>query len=394
VHRRGVNCSCGIPFRIVATPVRNKSLESCHGDGYSGNVKSLALKRTPFALPLFVLLAGAAGPLAAQQLFVNAASGADTNPGTRERPLRSITEAAHRVNADTSSNSSEVIVAPGVYVLSQTALFKNNKAYTAMARLVIRSEVLPDEPRWHPQQMPTVVTAVPLEADPGGETGNGIQIEVNHATIQGLRFTGGLDFYYKTPNQIRRTYPIWRDGKNLEDLLVKQCVFIGDDQVMPLHVGVIANGHGLVLEHDIFYNVKNAVVFWRAEGGTSHRNAMRNCLVYGASTSGIWTVETDGDDFDFRNNVIANSRVVWIREQRQTRSYKAVASLFSDNANLAAQGTAAGPFTLLDSSFLALQDMQLAGRVDLVMDRSERDYLHIRKGSAGSEVGAGLFTKN
>jgi hypothetical protein len=38
--------------------------------------------------------------------------------------------------------------------------------------------------------------------------------------------------------------------------------------------------------------------------------------------------------------------------------------------------------------------MQLAGRVDLVMDRSERDYLHIRKGSAGSEVGAGLFTKN
>ena len=121
---------------------------------------------------------------------------------------------------------------------------------------------------------------------------------------------------------------------------------------------------------------------------------MRNCLVYGASTSGIWTVETDGDDFDFRNNVIANSRVVWIREQRGTRRYKAVASVFSDNANLAAHGAAAGPFTLSDSSFLALQDMQLAGRVDLVMDRSERDYLHIRKGSAGSEVGAGLFTKN
>jgi hypothetical protein len=38
--------------------------------------------------------------------------------------------------------------------------------------------------------------------------------------------------------------------------------------------------------------------------------------------------------------------------------------------------------------------MQLAGRVDLVMERSERDYLHIRKGSAGAGVGAGLFTKN
>lgn len=60
---------------------------------------------------------------------------------------------------------------------------------------------------------------------------------------------------------------------------------MGDDQAMPLHVGVIANGHGLVLEHDVFYNVRNAVVFWNAEGGTSHRNAMRNCLVYGASVS-------------------------------------------------------------------------------------------------------------
>src|SRR5258708_21124724 len=91
-------------------------------------------------------------------------------------------------------------------------------------------------------------------------------------------------------------------------------IFVGDEQAMPLHVGVIANGHGLVLEHDVFYNVRNAVVFWGAEGGTSDRNAMRNCLVYGAGTSGIWTVETDGDDFDFRNNVIANSRIVWMRE--------------------------------------------------------------------------------
>jgi hypothetical protein len=105
-------------------------------------------------------------------------------------------------------------------------------------------------------------------------------------------------------------------------------------------------------------------------------------------------VQTDGDDFDFRNNVIANSRVVWIREQSGTRRYKAVASVFSDNANLAAHGSAAGGFTLSDSSFLTFEDMQPAGRVDLVMDRSERDYLHIRKSSAGSEVGAGLFTKN
>ena len=242
--------------------------------------------------------------------------------------------------------------------------------------------------------MPTVVTTVPLVADEGGEFGNGIQIEVNHATVQGLRFTGGLDFPYKGPTQIRRTYPLWRGGKNLDDLLVKQCVFMGDEQAMPLHVGVIANGHGLVLEHDVFYNVRNAVVFWSAEGGTSHRNAMRNCLVHGAGTSAIWTVETDGDDFDFRNNVIANSRIAWMRERGGTRRYKAV-SVFTDNANMAAYGAGAtGSITLTDSTFLSFQEMRLAGKVDLVMDRSERNYLHIRKGSAGYEVNAGLFTQD
>jgi hypothetical protein len=81
------------------------------------------------AVPVWMLLASAIGPLTAQQLFVNAATGVDTNPGTREQPLRSVTEAARRINGDTTSKSSEVIVAPGLYVLSQTAMFKNSKAY-------------------------------------------------------------------------------------------------------------------------------------------------------------------------------------------------------------------------------------------------------------------------
>ena len=79
--------------------------------------------------------------------------------------LRSLTEAARRVNGGTTSKSSQVIVAPGLYVLSQMALFRNSKAYTATDRLVIRAEVLPHDPTWHPQQMLIVLTAVPLVAD-------------------------------------------------------------------------------------------------------------------------------------------------------------------------------------------------------------------------------------
>jgi hypothetical protein len=102
---------------------------------------------------------------------------AGVSGGVLAHRLRSVLEAARRVSADTTNKSSEVIVAPGLYVLSQTALFQNSKHYTATDRLVIRAETLPDDPAWHPQQMPTVVTAVPLVADDAGEAGSGIRIE-------------------------------------------------------------------------------------------------------------------------------------------------------------------------------------------------------------------------
>ena len=74
-----------------------------------------------------LLLTCAAVPLTAPQIFVNAAAGADTNSGTRERPLRSLSEAARRVNSDKISKLSEAVVAPGLYVVSETALFQNSK---------------------------------------------------------------------------------------------------------------------------------------------------------------------------------------------------------------------------------------------------------------------------
>ncbi|MCU0450929.1 MAG: hypothetical protein MUC97_14005, partial [Bernardetiaceae bacterium] len=323
------------------------------------------------------------------------ATGSDQNPGTPAQPLKTLIEAARRVSQATNQKATEVVVAEGLYVLTETALFKNNLPYTATERLVIRAEVLPDDSAWHPQRMPTIVTAVPLVKEAAGETGNGLQIEVSHATIQGFRFTGGLDYYYKADKQTRRTYPIWREGLALDDLLVTQCLFVGDEHVLPLQVGVIANGHGLVVDHCVFYKVRNPVVFWRAEGGTSNRNAMRHCLVYGAVNSGVWTVQTNGDDFEFRNNVIAHTRIAWIRERGSTRQYKVAHSLFAHNANAAAYGGGpAGSATLTDAEFLTWQDMRAVGKIELVMNQAQRDYLHLVKGAPGSDLQAGLFTKD
>ena len=60
--------------------------------------------------------ASAIGPLTAQQLFVIAASGVDTNPGTREQPLRPVTEAARRINGDSTYRPAATITSDDLLV--------------------------------------------------------------------------------------------------------------------------------------------------------------------------------------------------------------------------------------------------------------------------------------
>jgi hypothetical protein len=86
-------------------------------------------------------------------------------------------------------------------------------------------------------------------------------------------------------------------------LEIKQCLFAGDEVTNPNHLGILANGSGIVVDHCIFYHLKQPIVYWT---GGSKGHAMRNTLVHGAYGCGIWTSGI-ANDFEFRNNVIANS---------------------------------------------------------------------------------------
>ncbi|MGE8552323.1 MAG: hypothetical protein ACN6OB_00115 [Chryseobacterium jejuense] len=331
----------------------------------------------------------------AEQLYVNPKTGNDANSGTKTQPLKTLLEAAKRVNVNKEPEATTIFLSEGVHLLTQTVVFTNDK-YTSANRLIIRADIMPDDTEWTPQKMPTVVTAVPLEPSIGGEEAKGIQPEVSHVTIEGLRFTGSPDYSYIDGNNLRRSYPIWRDGKSLDDLLVTQCLFTGNVDVLPLHVGVIANGYGLVIDHCIFFNCKNPVVFWKNDGKTGSRNAMQYSLVYGSYFSGVWTTkDTDGDRFDFHHNIIANASTIWIREKGSTRRYKASDCLFVDYTNLAGFGS--GPLSgnnATSTDFLEMKNVQTTGTVTIEKDQSKRNYLQLVEGSAGSNLKAGLFKKN
>jgi len=328
--------------------------------------------------------------ISTQSVYVSGATGIDSNLGTKEFPIKTLSEAPKRSNLNTTDAATDIILLEGVHVISETAFFNNTK-YQSTKRLTIRGETLPDDPLWHPQFMPTVLTAAQMAKDENGEKSIGIQVETNHATILGIRFTGSVDYQFMNEKQIRRAYPIWREGLELNDLLVAQCVFIGNSEVMPLHVGVIANGHGLVLEHCVFFNCKNPVVFWKANGN-SKGNAMRNCLVFGSTFSGIWTVETDEDDFDFSNNIIANSKVAWIREKNGTRNYTLNNCIITNNNFMS--GYAGGAVTGLvetKSDFMKLTKVKTEGTIQLEMNPAKLNYLHVLSGTLGDELKAGLF---
>lgn len=305
-----------------------------------------------------------------------------------------MSEAARRVNLNREQGGATIVLSEGVHLLTQTVLFTNDK-YSFTDRLVIRAEVMPDDAGWTPRKMPIIITAVIPEPGVGGEEAKGIQPEVSHVTIEGLRFTGSPDYTYLDAANLRRSYPIWRDGKKLDDLLVSQCLFAGNADVLPLHVGVIANGYGLVIDHCVFFNCKIPVVFWKNDGKTCSRSAMRYSLVSGGYFCGVWTTQgTNGDDFDFHHNIITDTSTIWIREKASTRRYKTSDCIFTGYNKLAGYGS--GPLSDSDATttdFLEMKNVKTSATVVIEKDQSKRNYLQLAEGSTGSELKTGLFKR-
>lgn len=325
----------------------------------------------------------------AEAFYVNAKTGNDAGTGNKLQPLKTIAEAARRVNLNTAKTAATIILEEGVYPLTETVLLNNNK-FTNEDRLIIRAEILPDDPNWNPQHMPVIVSVIPgLPTPNDGEEARGLEIEASHVTVQGLRFAGSPVYYYIDGKQNRRYYPIWREGKNLDDLLVTQCLFAGNADVLPIRVAVIANGHGLVLDHCVFFNCQNPVVFWNAEGGTSHHNAMRYCLVYEGNYSGVWTTTNTDDDLEFHHNIIANSRTAWIRDNNSLHHYQVHDCILTNNINV----TGNGGGSAINKDFLKMENVQFTGTIEIEKDQGRNNYLQLKEGSFGSALKAGLFMK-
>jgi len=335
-------------------------------------------------------------------LYIHPELGSNENPGTKESPVKSLYEAAERVNMANGKGAVTIFLAEGIYGLDATVTFQPvNWHFTKDERLTIRAEYLPDDTEWNPGKMPVIISTMPLNFKPYGNqdplkgASYGIQIETSHVTIQGLRVLGTPVHERPADGYVRRNYPIVREGRDLDDLRVTQCLFLGDKYAIPNHLAILASGQGVVVDHCVFYNVKDAVVFWFSER-PAERCEMHHNLAIGNYGAVVWTWSV-AEDFKYYNNVVANTNVFWVLNRDEKNTYNLSNSLVIGYNELVNKGGGPKDFGIkADPEKLKPGEgviIRKEGKLELEEDQTKRGYLHLMPGSLGANLGAGLFTK-
>jgi hypothetical protein len=327
----------------------------------------------------------------AETIYVDGRDGSDKNPGTKEKPVKTVGRAAEMVNSSTEPGPTTIKIAPGIYSLSNSAEFNSTRPYTEKERLVIEAAVLPDDPQWEPALMPVILSIEDpqRQESPVELTATyGFKIGISHVTICGLKFLG---------NPLSRNWHccLSRIGDDLDDLLVTQCIFAGDRNTTDIYCAALAMGDRFVVDHCIFLNCHACTVFWDGPQGIAGKGcSMRYCIVDGAYISGVWTCRT-AEDFEFHHNIVTRSEYFWMRKKiDKPRKYRLYDCIITENKNYSGYGVESGPTNLTgDEVTYDERNIIKQGMVTLNKDKRARNYLHPASGSPGSDLGAGLFRK-
>lgn len=206
-------------------------------------------------------------------------------------------------------------------------------------------------------------------------------IDESHVTIRGIKFLG-----YNYPT--KKYYPISRFDITTTDLIVEQCMFLGDLQSTVIQVSIIARGNSVKVDHCVFYNANNAVVLYGDKPGSS----ITNCIVYGAIESAIWTV-WQNSDFIYKNNIITNRSFYWLIDYYpdDTTTYSIDNCVIVNNQHYQGSGSMKPITPKFNESNLIKEGDITIRMINNIWEPYPKDHLHIIPGTVGYNLGAGLF---
>jgi hypothetical protein len=326
----------------------------------------------------------------AQAVYVDSNTGDDKNPGTKEAPVFSIRKAAEIIGSR-DNDIYTMKINPGIYILDSHVSVTTEKEMTDK-RIIIEASILPGDTSWTPEKMPVIACkAKKGELPESYHFVASFLINESHVTIRGIKFHG---YFY--PNT--RYFPVARFNKTKTDLSVEQCMFVGDENISQIQVGIIAHGNEIKVDHCVFYKLRNSVVFFQDSGDEIKTgNGITNSIIYGVRQA-VWTAWPD-KDFKFENNIVSNCKHVWVKNYfNATKSYSMDNCIIVNNQYYKVISDSLGQlvpgeFEIKERNVIKNGEISLRLIENNVDQPLPIDYLHIIPGSLGYDMGAGLFKK-
>jgi hypothetical protein len=192
-------------------------------------------------------------------------------------------------------------------------------------------------------------------------------------------------------------YPIGREDTYLNDLEISQCLFTADRYSNPIQVAVLVHGKGTKVDHCVFYNCRNAVVFWK--DSLKSDNAFTHNIVYGAYQTALWTSHPD-ENFTFRNNIITHCNFAWIKNETNKRKYIFENSIISENEHFRGEWQSTDTLVELSSNLPDFEEKNIDHHSKIKIDFTNVvtmddqfvvNLLHPTPDSPGRLLNAGLF---
>lgn len=269
--------------------------------------------------PLFLittLLFAISWQLNAQTIFVDPLKGKDTGAGTATAPLATLGKAVATATAFTGNEPVSIKLFPGLYTLTDKLVIKLS-AGEEKKGFSIEAVTLPDDTDWLPSKMPVIQSVSGNNSDAQFPHSIGLLVAADNVKLQGLKFTGNAN------PTVKYYYPITKEDSLLTGLVVSQCYFAGDRYSAPIQGGVWAHGPNSTIDHCVFYNCKNALLFFKAVQHFS----VTNTIIYGSYEAAMWVWLQDGQ-FSFRNNIIADCDYFWTIPEASSPKARFENSLF------------------------------------------------------------------
>jgi hypothetical protein len=316
----------------------------------------------------------------AQVFYVDSQSGNDRNTGDVGMPFKTIQKAIDSANRVTGQGGITIIMMPGLYQLSNRVDINPVRILDAHSKFIIKSAVMPGDSSWTPLKMPVIVSNSTNNSETQFNHSTGFLVASSFVEFRGIKFYGNanpLVSYY---------YPITRENPNLKNLVVSQCIFIGDKNSSIIQGGIWAHGADININHNVFYQCRNAVLLFQS----INHSVISNNIVYGAYESAFWM----GDDGNliFENNIVSNCDYFWIGNPDSKLEFRISNSIISDNQHY--RGNWGDSGIKENKEKFIETNINKTNRIFLIERNSEsipQMHLHIMPDSTGHDLDAGIF---